>query len=73
LTKSRNVGSPEQRGYYYPAEARALIQVSERTLSYWAAKGKVPSYMSLGGIRGRGHRRYPKEEFDKFVENYWKE
>lgn len=59
--------TPERRGYYHTSEASALLQVSTRTMCSWAQQNKVPCFQTLGG-----HHRYPKLEFDEFVENYWK-
>ncbi len=39
------------------ADVAALFQVSERTVSEWARRGRIPSVRTPGG-----HRRYPAEE-----------
>ena len=39
-----------------------LFQVSERTVSEWARKGRVPSVRTPGG-----HRRYPAEQIRQLL------
>ncbi len=39
------------------ADVAALFQVSERTVSEWARRGRIPSVRTPGG-----HRRYPADE-----------
>ena len=39
------------------ADVAALFQVSERTVSEWARRGRIPSVRTPGG-----HRRYPAEQ-----------
>ena len=39
------------------SDVAALFQVSERTVSEWARRGRIPSVRTPGG-----HRRYPAEE-----------
>jgi excisionase family DNA binding protein len=39
------------------ADVATLFQVSERTVSEWARRGRIPSVRTPGG-----HRRYPAEE-----------
>lgn len=41
-----------------------LFQVSERTVSEWARKGRVPSVRTPGG-----HRRYPAEQIRQLLLN----
>lgn len=44
-------------GFLRPAEAAAILQVSPKTVSRWAADGKLPHVRTLGG-----QRRYPAAE-----------
>ena len=39
-----------------------LFQVSERTVSEWARKGRVPSVRTPGG-----HRRYPADQIRELL------
>ncbi|MGH8919711.1 MAG: helix-turn-helix domain-containing protein [Actinomycetes bacterium] len=39
------------------ADVASLFQVSERTVSEWARRGRIPSVRTPGG-----HRRYPADE-----------
>lgn len=41
-----------------------LFQVSERTVSEWARKGRVPSVRTPGG-----HRRYPADQIRQLLVN----
>lgn len=44
------------------ADVAALFQVSERTISDWARRGRIPSVRTPGG-----HRRYPAEEIRRIM------
>ena len=44
------------------ADVAALFQVSERTVSEWARRGRIPSVRTPGG-----HRRYPAEEIRQLL------
>ncbi|MCU4183551.1 helix-turn-helix domain-containing protein [Acidiferrimicrobium sp. IK] len=44
------------------ADVAALFQVSERTVSEWARRGRIPSVRTPGG-----HRRYPAEEMRQLL------
>lgn len=43
--------------YLAPGEVAALLHVSPKTISRWAARGLVPSVVTLGG-----HRRFRPED-----------
>ena len=45
------------------ADVAALFQVSERTVSDWARRGRIPSVRTPGG-----HRRYPADEIRRIME-----
>ncbi len=44
------------------SDVAALFQVSERTISDWARRGRIPSVRTPGG-----HRRYPAEEIRRIM------
>ncbi len=44
------------------ADVASLFQVSERTVSDWARRGRIPSVRTPGG-----HRRYPAEEIRRIM------
>jgi excisionase family DNA binding protein len=44
------------------AEVAALFQVSERAVTDWARKGRLPSVRTPGG-----HRRYPAEAVEQLL------
>jgi excisionase family DNA binding protein len=44
------------------ADVAALFQVSERTVSDWARRGRIPSVRTPGG-----HRRYPAAEIQRLL------
>jgi excisionase family DNA binding protein len=44
------------------SEVALVFQVSERTVSGWARRGRVPSVRTPGG-----HRRYPANEIRKLL------
>jgi excisionase family DNA binding protein len=46
------------------SDVAVLFQVSERTVSEWARRGRVPSVRTPGG-----HRRYPAEQIRKLFLN----
>ncbi len=43
-------------------DVAALFQVSERTVSEWARRGRIPSVRTPGG-----HRRYPAEQIRQLL------
>ena len=45
------------------SDVATLFQVSERTVSDWARRGRIPSVRTPGG-----HRRYPAEEIQRILE-----
>ena len=45
------------------ADVAALFQVSERTVSEWARRGRIPSVRTPGG-----HRRYPADEVRQLLQ-----
>lgn len=45
------------------SDVAALFQVSERTVSEWARRGRLPSVRTPGG-----HRRYPVEEVRELLD-----
>lgn len=45
------------------ADVAALFQVSERTVSEWARRGRIPSVRTPGG-----HRRYPADQIMRLLE-----
>lgn len=44
------------------ADVAVLFQVSERTVSEWARRGRIPSVRTPGG-----HRRYPADEIRRLL------
>jgi excisionase family DNA binding protein len=44
------------------SDVALLFQVSERTVSEWARRGRVPSVRTPGG-----HRRYPAEQIRRLL------
>ena len=46
-----------------PAEVAKKFRVDPKTVTRWAKAGKLSSIRTLGG-----HRRYRKEEVDRFLE-----
>ena len=49
------------------ADVAAMFQVSERTVSDWARRGRIPSVRTPGG-----HRRYPADEIHRIMrESDW--
>jgi excisionase family DNA binding protein len=47
-----------------PAEVAKKFRVDPKTVTRWAKAGKLSSIRTLGG-----HRRYRKEEVDRFLES----
>ena len=47
--------APSAATYLRAAQAAAILQVSPKTISRWAAQGLLPYQRTLGG-----HRRYPE-------------
>jgi excisionase family DNA binding protein len=45
------------------ADVAALFHVSERTVSDWARRGRIPSVQTPGG-----HRRYPAAEIQRIMQ-----
>lgn len=43
-------------------DVAAMFQVSERTVSEWARRGRIPSVRTPGG-----HRRYPADELHRLL------
>jgi excisionase family DNA binding protein len=58
-------GGPVDRAeaYLMPSEAAVLLGVSPRTLSRWAASGRVPCLITLGG-----HRRYRRSDVQRLLD-----
>ena len=46
----------ETEAYLTPSQAAGLLQVSPKTVNRWAAAGRVPCIVTLGG-----HRRFSKK------------
>lgn len=44
------------------AEVAALFCVSPRTISRWADAGLLACTRTLGGVSGRGHRRFAEDD-----------
>jgi excisionase family DNA binding protein len=45
------------------ADVASLFQVSERTVSEWARRGRIPSVRTPGG-----HRRYPADQVRQLLD-----
>jgi excisionase family DNA binding protein len=62
-------GTPHRSGemmatrHLRASEAAEILHVSPKTISRWAAEGKLPFTKTLGG-----HRRYPEDELRKLME-----
>jgi excisionase family DNA binding protein len=54
---------PATGSYLMPHQVAELLDVSPKTVTIWANKGKLPSLKTLGG-----HRRYPEAEIRALVE-----
>lgn len=54
--------APQQK-YLLAAEVGHLLHVSPKTISRWAAEGKLPYHRTLGG-----HRRYDPAKISALVE-----
>jgi excisionase family DNA binding protein len=48
--------------YLLTNEVAAILHVAPKTVSRWAAEGKLPFLKTLGG-----HRRYPEAEIRKLA------
>ena len=46
-----------QREYLTPREAAQMLGVSPKTVVRWAAEGRIPSLVTLGG-----HRRFKRDQ-----------
>ena len=46
--------------YLTASQAAAILQVSPKTVSRWAAEGKIRHILTLGG-----HRRFPRQEIER--------
>lgn len=55
---------PEDVRSYTPAEVAARFNVHPRSVTRWAARGKLRSFRTPGG-----HRRYYADEIDTMIEN----
>jgi excisionase family DNA binding protein len=55
--------SPATPSYLMPHQVAELFDISPKTVTIWANKGKLPSMRTLGG-----HRRYPEAEIRALVE-----
>jgi excisionase family DNA binding protein len=47
--------APSTASFLRSAQVAAILQVSPKTISRWAQKGRLPYQRTLGG-----HRRYPE-------------
>ncbi|HEX2272469.1 MAG TPA: helix-turn-helix domain-containing protein [Acidimicrobiales bacterium] len=52
-----------QREYLTPREAAEMLGVSPKTVVRWAAEGRIPSLVTLGG-----HRRFKRQEIEDLLE-----
>ena len=43
-------------------EAAAILRVDPRTVTRWADAGKLACTRTLGGVTGRGHRRFAETD-----------
>jgi excisionase family DNA binding protein len=51
-----------QREYLTPREAGQMLGVTAKTVVRWAAEGRIPSMVTLGG-----HRRFKRQEIEDLV------
>ncbi len=51
-----------QREYLTPREAAEMLGVSRKTVVRWAAEGRIPSLVTLGG-----HRRFKRDEIEELL------
>ena len=56
--------NPQTQAYLMPHQVAALLEVSPKTVTIWAKKGKLPHMKTLGN-----HRRYPEAEIRALVES----
>jgi excisionase family DNA binding protein len=56
-------GADDALRFLRTSEVAALFQVSERAVTDWAARGRLPSVRTPGG-----HRRYPVEAVRELLE-----
>ncbi len=52
-----------QREYLTPREAAEMLGVSAKTVVRWAAEGRIPSLVTLGG-----HRRFKRQEIEDLLD-----
>ncbi|HEX2042555.1 MAG TPA: helix-turn-helix domain-containing protein [Acidimicrobiales bacterium] len=52
-----------QREYLTPREAAQMLGVTAKTVVRWAAEGRIPSMVTLGG-----HRRFKRQEIEDLVQ-----
>ncbi len=52
-----------QSEYLTPREAADMVGVSPKTVVRWAAEGRIPSMVTLGG-----HRRFKREEIEVLLQ-----
>ena len=52
----------QQERYIKTAEVAQILRVSPKTVSRWAADGRLPHLITLGG-----HRRFPKAEIEELA------
>jgi excisionase family DNA binding protein len=50
-----------------PAKVAAAWKVSPKTVTRWAAAGRLPFIRTLGGASGPGHRRYRRAEVEALL------
>lgn len=56
--------TPDDDDVYTPAEVARLFRVDPKTVTRWAASGRLKSIRTPGG-----HRRYRKSEVDRLRRN----
>ena len=56
------VNDIEGSDYLTPGEAAALLHVSPKTVTRWAAEGLIPYVVTLGG-----HRRFRREDVNEIA------
>jgi excisionase family DNA binding protein len=55
---------PATPTYLMPSQVAELFEISPKTVTIWANKGKLPHMKTLGN-----HRRYPEAEIRALVES----
>jgi excisionase family DNA binding protein len=55
---------PTQPRYILPSEAAEILLVSPKTISRWAAEGRLPFMRTLGG-----HRRYEEQAIRQLLQD----